>query len=470
MTPVSSIVASAPLLVLISVALPASAAAQAPLFEVEDGAAGKLLQVNPDGGFVARGALDAGAIPATGNGARLMWYPKKAAFRVGYVDGQEWDDASIGRFSIAFGEGPRASGDHSLAFGGQSRSTVASGKTSIALGDGAQATADNTTAIGTAAAAEGLAATAIGVQTRALGSYSAAVGFRVVASGERASALGSDNEASGFAATAMGISTKASAYAATATGSLTTASGTAAIALGGRTVAAGDYSTAMGSETRASGAAAVAMGSGSLATGDGSLASGYQSQASGTSSIAVGSLAHAAGTGSVALGTRAVAQGEGSFVFADRSSTTQPHTAGTNEFLVRAHGGIGFNSGTNIGCDLPAGVGAWACTSSRHAKEGFAPVDGEAVLAKLARIPIQRWTYLATRALHVGPTAEDFFDAFGLGEGPTTITTVDADGIALLGVQSLERRTTELRAELAALRAELAAMRHEMSAGKDQPQ
>jgi hypothetical protein len=63
--------------------------------------------------------------------------------------------------------------------------------------------------------------------------------------------------------------------------------------------------------------------------------------------------------------------------------------------------------------------------------------------------------------VHLGPTAEDFHAAFGLGEGSTKIATVDADGIALRAVQALERRTAELREENDALRSE---MRERMTA------
>lgn len=47
------------------------------------------------------------------------------------------------------------------------------------------------------------------------------------------------------------------------------------------------------------------------------------------------------------------------------------------------------------------------------------------------------------------------------GEGPRTISTVDADGIALLGVQALERRTAVLQSENAELRRRLAALESE---------
>jgi len=62
--------------------------------------ANNLLQAFADGGLLAGGTFATGSIPATGAGTRLMWFPTNAAFRVGSVDGSQWDDASIGSFSI----------------------------------------------------------------------------------------------------------------------------------------------------------------------------------------------------------------------------------------------------------------------------------------------------------------------------------------------------------------------------------
>ena len=58
-------------------------------------------------------------------------------------------------------------------------------------------------------------------------------------------------------------------------------------------------------------------------------------------------------------------------------------------------------------------------------------------------MPIREWNYKAQDAAirHVGPTAQDFHAAFGLGEDPLRISTIDADGIALRAVQALEART-----------------------------
>lgn len=44
-----------------------------------------------------------GAPPASGPGTRMMWYPDKAAFRVGTVNGTHWNKDSIGLYSFASG-------------------------------------------------------------------------------------------------------------------------------------------------------------------------------------------------------------------------------------------------------------------------------------------------------------------------------------------------------------------------------
>ena len=107
-------------------------------------------------------------------------------------------------------------------------------------------------------------------------------------------------------------------------------------------------------------------------------------------------------------------------------------------------------------------------TSDRNAKQGFEPVNAAEVLEKVARLPLTRWQFKEddSGAWHLGPTAQDFHAAFGLGANDTTIATVDADGVALAAIQGLnekvevrsqksEVRIQKLEAENAALRAEL---------------
>ena len=48
---------------------------------------------------------------------------------------------------------------------------------------------------------------------------------------------------------------------------------------------------------------------------------------------------------------------------------------------------------------------------------------------------------------HLGPVAQDFRAAFGLGRNDTTITTVDADGVALAAIQGLNQKLIESNLE-----------------------
>lgn len=78
--------------------------------------------------------------------------------------------------------------------------------------------------------------------------------------------------------------------------------------------------------------------------------------------------------------------------------------------------------------------------SSRAAKTGFIDIDADAVLDALAKLPIAFWSYLHQDAgiRHLGPTAEDFHAAFGLGERPTDIATGDLAGVALAAIQAYQ--------------------------------
>ncbi|REF00845.1 tail fiber domain-containing protein [Thermomonospora umbrina] len=79
------------------------------------------------------------------------------------------------------------------------------------------------------------------------------------------------------------------------------------------------------------------------------------------------------------------------------------------------------------------------------------PVDGHDILDKVAALPISTWRYQwePAHVRHLGPMAQDWKAAFGLGEHDTRINTVDANGVALVAIQALHRRITELERRLA---------------------
>lgn len=84
--------------------------------------------------ILAKGDFGSGEVlpDGIGAGSRLIWYPRKAAFRAGYVDGAQWDDANIGNYSSAMGKNTVASGEYSVVGGGDNN--VASGQHAVVIG------------------------------------------------------------------------------------------------------------------------------------------------------------------------------------------------------------------------------------------------------------------------------------------------------------------------------------------------
>lgn len=95
--------------------------------------------------------------------------------------------------------------------------------------------------------------------------------------------------------------------------------------------------------------------------------------------------------------------------------------------------------------------GTWTNASSRTFKEGFGAVDTVDVLNRLLALPITTWEYIGSaEGLHLGPVAEDFKQAFGLAGDGKSIATVDADGVALAAIQGLNAKLEAQNARLSA--------------------
>ncbi|MEJ2218655.1 MAG: tail fiber domain-containing protein [Gemmatimonadota bacterium] len=215
-------------------------------FEARYVAVDDSLRVRGEGSFLATGAFQSGTTvppPASGAGTRMMWYPEKAAFRAGYVSGNEWDAGNVGYYSAAFGAGTTASGGGSATFG---ENTTASGAFAVATGS--------------FTTAAGMGSTASGYTAQAIGAYSAASGYYASASGDYSTAFGANASASGEASVAFGNAAAATGDRSMAVGEATTASGYGAIAFGLNTTASGGLSAALGYTT-------VAQAYGSLVIG-----------------------------------------------------------------------------------------------------------------------------------------------------------------------------------------------------------
>ena len=117
---------------------------------------------------------------------------------------------------------------------------------------------------------------------------------------------------------------------------------------------------------------------------------------------------------------------------------------------------LGFGSAAIYGDSV--GFGAWAgyfngdvyvdgsitSPSDRNVKRDFEAIDPRTVLEKLSHIPINTWAYTNRPGVrHLGPVAQDFKAAFDLGADDKSISTVDADGVALAAIQGLNQKIEE---------------------------
>jgi hypothetical protein len=209
--------------------------------------------------------------------------------------------------------------------------------------------------------------------------------------------------------------------------------------------AGGRYGTVSGGiNNTANGYISSVVGGGELNASSGvnsTVGGGLHNTASGTYATVPGGRENTAGgSDSFAAGSEANANSNGSFVWNDGTGGGL-NDFGAHTFSARASGGFAFYTapGTSTGAYLPAGSGSWSSLSDRYLKANLMPVDGEAILKRLATVPILTWNYKtqSDSVRHMGPMAQDFREAFGLGEDEKHISTVDSEGIALAAIQAL---------------------------------
>jgi trimeric autotransporter adhesin len=221
----------------------------------------------------------------------------------------------------------------------------------------------------------------------------------------------------------------------------------------------GNYATVAGGFINTAGGsiATVSGGYNNSAKGDyATVTGGYGNTAGGDYATVPGGRANAAAANhSFAAGNRAKAIHPGSFVWADSRDFDFPSVFG-NGFFVRCDGATIATGIDNVG-NVTAGVHlfrdatSWSSVSDRNAKKNFQPVNGEAVLEKLAALPVQSWNYKwesDTNTPHLGPMAQDFKAAFFPGRDDKSISTLEFDGVELAAIQGLNQKVEEQQAKL----------------------
>ena len=244
---------------------------------------------------------------------------------------------------------------------------------------------------------------------------------------------GHSNEAKGYASTISG-------------GDVNTTSGDYSTVGGGQNnTASGDYSTVGGGESNAASGYSSTVGGGAVNTASGyssTVGGGESNAASGDySTVGGGAVNLAQGDYSFAAGLRATAYNKGCFVWGD--STSGDTICNVNDaFVASAKGGFYFITSKSDPfwmCTLHTGDTGWVCPSDRNLKENIIPSEGGEILRRLVQIPVSYWNAKGGDAAnrHLGPMAQDFYAAFGLGTDDTHINTGDLDGVALASIQGL---------------------------------
>jgi hypothetical protein len=110
-------------------------------------------------------------------------------------------------------------------------------------------------------------------------------------------------------------------------------------------------------------------------------------------------------------------------------------------------------------------AGALTQNSNRDSKTNIIDVNPETILSKVADLPISTWTYKAdeSKATHLGPMAQDFAAAFGLGQDNLHIAPADMAGVSLAAVQALNKQVSQKDAEIAKLQEQNAEMAQRLS-------
>ncbi len=256
---------------------------------------------------------------------------------------------------------------------------------------------------------------------------------------------GESNTASGYNSAIGGGDTN------TASGSFSTISG------GDGNTASASSTTVGGGRTNTANIIGATVGGGLNNTASGAYAmvgGGQTNTASGARSMVVGGVNNtAAGTYSFAAGRQAKANHTGAFVWADGSIASDFASTTSNQFSVRSTNGVRFitNTAGTAGVALVAGGTSWAMVSAKEFKENKRALDPVAILDKLAALPIEEWNYTHQdeSIKHIGPYAEDFYEAFELnGIYNGRITTQDLDGVAFAAIQGLNQKLDDKQEEI----------------------
>lgn len=261
------------------------------------------LHIVNDNGLLATGTVGAGAdLTEVGAGAKLIWHPKKSAFRVGSADNTSWNDSLIGFYSLAMGRFSVARGISSVSIG---EANVAYNGYSIGIGQFNNLRADFAFGLGINNKIDLPHSFAIGnnanIKSGGVGStvgYNFMIGndFDILA--DSSFGFGNNIHMAGSFFPGLGV-TKSFVI-----GNGSQATNDFVFVLGNGGIGNGDSSYAIGNYTFTGNLGSFAIGNGSSARGIKSFSIGNQTNVSGlgTNGFAIGNRASCSGINAISIG------------------------------------------------------------------------------------------------------------------------------------------------------------------------
>ncbi len=396
-----------------------------------------------------RGNVASGTVATVGGGEDNISSSSRSV-----VSGGIRNTASNVQTTVGGGEDNTASGSHATVGGGGYNK--ARGAFSF-IGGGGGTDVDSNSANGFSAAivggfhnlsADSGAFVGGGANNRSRGKYS------VVAGGGGLTAADSNSASGDYAVIGGGKSNTANGdYAVIGGGSNNTALDLAVTVGGGHSNSAIDYAATIAggySNTCSGDSGTVGGGSDNNVSGTAATVSGgYSNYAFGYCSTIPGGYNNTASARfAFAAGRNTNADDVGAFIWGD-STDGLFSSAGVNTFNVRSSGGINLwtNPTLSVGVTLTAGDNTWNSVCDSTLKTRIEKVSGREMLDKLADVPVYRWHHKDgnPNLQHIGPMAQDFWNAFKVGGDSLKISTIDPSGVALAAIQELAKQLEEER-------------------------
>lgn len=282
-------------------------------------------------------------------GIKLLWYPQRAAFRVGQTSGNQLTRDSVGPFSFAAGYDNKSVNYYAFSAGVENR---AGGMAAAAIGQLNRATGNGAMALGIYNDAQGDATLAAGQMNTAYGMYSTTIGYYNKTTGQGSVALGTEELVSGTYSVAMGTGNTVSGNYSTAIGWQNLNQGSRSFVYGYSNHNYGDYAILNGYDNTNNANYSIVSGMMNrteTSSADFSFVMGMGSKSENQFGWAFGNTAIAKNEYSIAHGNHVTAQGNGAMAIGNNCSTQQTYgvAIGNNSSSTGEYGfAYGYNSTT----------------------------------------------------------------------------------------------------------------------------